>query len=145
MIEETVKKVIAEFNPAMEGVVFSVGVGISGVIVSFINNDWEWFQRAGSLIVAIGVYVAARDIGSVDRQLKSTIALGTAELINEDKTKILNGKDLSGEDIEAISNKVNDAVYAGLLKFHLKIEATILIVGTIIWGFGDLIGKLFGS
>lgn len=39
---------------------------ISGVIISILLKDWQYFERFGSLVVILGIYVAWRDLtGSI--------------------------------------------------------------------------------
>lgn len=74
--------------------------------LSDFTNDWTWFSRSGSILVAIGISVTAYDIK------------GKMEMSNAP------GKYVSQTII---------------------LEAAILIVGTLIWGFGDLVPLFIDS
>jgi hypothetical protein len=86
------------------------------------NDSFVFFQRAGSLIVILGVIFESKYLLKVSdtstlyiKELK--VGLDVDETINEKETSIID------------------------LKKHLGFY--FVIAGTLIWGYGDLVGKLF--
>jgi NADH:ubiquinone oxidoreductase subunit K len=127
-----------ELTPLIHSIIVSVIVIVLGVILSFISKDWTWFSRSGSLLVVIGIIVAANDIN------KSLAVLEDSKFSEQILERI---KEIR-PDVEEneINNRKEEIL--GLLKelmtqFYRRIELAILITGTIVWGFGDLIGTLY--
>lgn len=118
---------------------------VSGIFLEIILDDcWDAFQRSGSLLVCLGIYLAARDLrGIVNEEHKNVITLINKyrDAINDiAEERIEQGKE-GGTAEEGIEEAWH---YAETTKKRIfLIEITILIIGTFIWGFGDLIAKYF--
>jgi ABC-type phosphate transport system permease subunit len=102
----------------------------SGCMVSLSQNDWSWFSRCGSLVVIIGIILTSSQIFEHIqimklRQLNLSSALNR-DWAQEDRQQTLHESRFN-EDIAWTNER------SGLL---------MLITGTLIWGFGDLIEKL---
>lgn len=104
-----------------------------GLIVVFISlaasaysGQWHWFGRSGSVMTMCGVILMIRPI----------IRLGLKEWIRVQNT--INGGSFESteEEIEADRQSVLDHVAS-------QIGYVLTILGTVIWGYGDLIGRLF--
>lgn len=111
------------------GVLFSVGLG-----------DWSWFSRSGSAVVAIGVVLTSRQVFEHNRRLLDYQR-------RHDSTLRSIGVDQSLHDW-ADENSIRR-----LIRSRTHEEANwrsdfsgvqLLLGGTLIWGFGDLLGRLFG-
>lgn len=88
-----------------------------GALISSETNDWMWLSRAGCVIVVVGVIAAVADI-----------------------EQALAGKSrgrLSGEDTGAVAEDERS-----IKELVRQIDYGMLIIGNLIWGFGDLVGKL---
>ena len=104
---------------------------LAGCFVSIHFSDWSWFSRCGSLVVVIGIILTSSQILDHIRLLK------------------LRELNLSGDfNRDWASEERKQA----LLESRFNEEATwtnersgflMLIAGTLIWGFGDLIESLF--
>lgn len=81
---------------------------------SMVTNDSHWFQRSGSIIVLLGVLIAARRV----------IRLGK-DYQNED----LNLPDETPEGKNVLLDQRSEFI----------IGPIVAVLGTIIWGYGDLI------
>lgn len=121
---------------------------VSGVVISGISLyfDWgsetfSWFQRSGSLVVLIGALLSyrsvfrlgVRGVGGVPSSV-GRIGKVKGSYIDENgfqKVKV----EISPEDAEYDRQAEMDKI-AGF------IGATFIILGTIIWGYGDLAGKI---
>lgn len=100
--------------------------------LSIWRDDWVWFQRSGSLITLMGILLTGRIIfrlkGASKPILYTTKILGSTSdgrLITQDPPERIESKR---------QNKLDEASL-----FHGQI---LLIIGCLIWGYGDLINKL---
>ncbi|WP_462147142.1 hypothetical protein [Pseudoalteromonas gelatinilytica] len=93
---------------------------IGGIMPSIYFTDWGWFARSGALLVCFGVYIAWLDYkGKIDRDINKVKA-----------------------DLDPQIVKVFDEFNEKNQSYFNKIEFFVVIIGTLIWGYGDLIGKL---
>lgn len=98
-----------------------VALSLCFILVSLKYNNWGWFARSGSLIIIIGSLLAFR---------------GTIRLTREEReerrnmTIIQQFTQLEKEDQERDSRAV-------------IIGAIIMIFGTLIWAYGDLVNYFF--
>jgi len=99
----------------------------AGVALSVESGDWSWFSRSGSLIVVYGIiltshhiFVHVHNLNHMQHHRNSQIQRDWAR---ETKHEFIH------DDIE--HTWMNEK--SGLL---------MLVLGTLIWGFGDLIGRL---
>lgn len=114
-------------------VLSAVFVGVAGFIISFVVRDFMWFARFGSLIVAIGI-----------------ILLSQATILNIDVSLDVLGAEtdlsLFSEEYYA---RVNEPVPEWVpphraARFALGVLGPAVTgIGTIVWGFGDLLNILF--
>ena len=106
-------------------------VMLAGVAPSIILDNWEWFGRSGSLLTAYGVTVAYLDVaGFLDSVSENTI---------ERMDQVIESADTSGYTKEEIEQKKKE-ILKSMRKSVLRVEFLVLVVGTLIWGYGD---KLF--
>lgn len=99
--------------------------GVS-VLSSIAKNDWSWFSRSGSVIGLVGGFLAARKIF---RQGVESLYVGA--------TTIDGGDFETNEDLEKELQQVREDIVCA------KLGGLLLIVGTLIWGYGDLLGHVF--
>ncbi|RKZ90789.1 MAG: hypothetical protein DRQ43_10865 [Gammaproteobacteria bacterium] len=96
--------------------------------LSYSNQDWQWFSRSGSLIVILGIYLTSSQI------IENSHRLGERRGTHNDGNF---QRDWANDKQEKISHHSRthdeDAWVMGKCGFNL------LIIGTLIWGFGDLI------
>lgn len=129
-------------------IICSVIAIIVGVLVSIFQNDWLWFGRSGSVITVIAIYFASCEFRKkiekapfladkiFDENQEQYIANLKHKIPDKNKEQILKmAKTQTMEEIEQISKKIYDR--------FLKVETGIFIIGTLIWGFGDLLNALF--
>ena len=100
-----------------------IGIGLLSVITgwSFENEEYSWFSRSGSIMVLIGAILEYR---------YSLVSLG-ANL----------------ESIRWAKGPGNPVIFelARHQKFIKYTAHGFVIIGTVIWGFGDLMRAFFGS
>jgi len=99
--------------------------------LSYTNHDWQWFSRSGSLIVILGIYLTSSQIIENSHRLdqrRSTYNDGNFQ------------RDWASDKHEKILHHQRDheeeTWVMGKCGFNL------LITGTLIWGFGDLVSLL---
>ena len=104
---------------------------VIGCLSSIHFDDWSWFSRSGSLVVVIG------------------IILTSSQILNHIQLLKLRELNLSGDFNRDWASEERKQT---LLESRFNEEATwtnersgflMLIAGTLIWGFGDLVGILF--
>jgi hypothetical protein len=97
-----------------------------GLWASVAIGDWMWFARSGAVMTALGLVLASRKILIARADLVALLADmeradGAERTARLDSFKRLQ-RDLDRQVME-------------------KVGFGLLIVGTIVWGFGDLLGR----
>lgn len=102
----------------------SMLAGALGIIGAYQTGEWHWFARSGSAIVALGVLLTGNEFLLYDRRLQERSAA------RGEKPKVPEDHPIRGwlGYVDAFT------VWMGeMFGFWL------IFIGTIIWGFGDLI------
>ena len=105
-------------------VVLSLLIGGVSLLNSFIQQDFTWFQRSGSLITILGLAHVQR-FGRLNPRVQAEIE-----------------KDHSSEDQAELDN-LFDVCRTRVQDRASIIAGLISLPGTIIWGYGDLLGCMF--
>jgi hypothetical protein len=110
-------------------------LSVAGLLSGYILRDFTWFARCGALIVAVGVTLLSR-----------------ASVIREDiRTHIITDETglshLDPEHYKRLGDPIPDWV---LLDLRTRAAVgvwgpLVTFIGTLIWGFGDLLNKLLTS
>ena len=104
---------------------------LAGSMISIQLNDWSWFSRCGSLVVVIGIILTSSQI--LDHiQLLKLRELNLSGDLNRDWASEERKQSLLESRFSEETTWSNER--SGFL---------MLIAGTLIWGFGDLVGILF--
>ena len=114
-----------------KALVLSVAVFTLGVWLSIEQNDWSWFARSGSMIVVIGIFLTSSQIIENSRRLKMRRSHHEHNF-NRDFAE-----DIKRGTLDRSRSLDEDIWENGLRGFYL------LVVGTLVWGFGDLAAYLF--
>jgi hypothetical protein len=104
-------------------IVFAVLMASIGILLSIIKSEWLWFARFGSIITVAGLLLISSPSFVKGIYLSNASAFALAELDSDENTMVTNEGD----------RKIGSKIFSGIV---------ITIIGTVIWGFGDLIGKL---
>lgn len=119
---------------AAANILISEKVLLLGTLVAFTMSvhcdwgtaQWLWFQRSGSLAVLFGGVLTFRRL----------IRFGPKKQFQE--SKIISGGHAAPtpEEIQADAEEWKDTLssYVGVW---------LMVIGTVIWGYGDLLGKVF--
>lgn len=94
-----------------------------GIVMSLIYSDWFWFSRFGSLITVAGLLLISSPSFVKGIYLSNASCFGLGGQDEDGNTMVTNEED----------RKLGSKIFSGIV---------VTIVGTLIWGFGDLIGKL---
>ena len=103
-----------------------------GIILSLHLYDWNWFSRSGCLIVVIGIFLTSSQIIENSRRLKSRRSYKEHNFHRDF------ADNLKQQALERSRRLEEDIWENGLRGFYL------LIVGTLVWGLGDLVGLFLG-
>jgi len=124
---------------------------IFGIAPSLICSDWEWFSRSGSLLVIYGVYITWKDYKGKMNESFSRVARAMSGKHNNELQDIR--ENTNGVINTSIAeDKENDSFYDELdilkefkisrIKAYEIIEFLIIALGTIVWGYGNLINEI---
>jgi hypothetical protein len=106
-------------------------VFIFAIWLSIDQDDWSWFARSGSMIVVIGIFLTSSQIIENSRRLRIRRSRHEQNFHRDYADEIKRGT------LDRSRSLDEDIWENGLRGFYL------LIVGTLVWGFGDLAGHLF--
>lgn len=106
-----------------------VGAGIAASVAS---GTWSWFARSGAFVVVIGIVLTSSQIIEDERRLRQRRQ-------QRDRAGNVANRDWASEDSRLAQSRRHDE--------HLfeneRSGLYMLVAGTLIWGFGDLLGWLF--
>ncbi|MEO1557633.1 MAG: hypothetical protein AAFS01_14465 [Pseudomonadota bacterium] len=97
-------------------------IPVAGAIASLAEEDWTWFARSGSGLVATSIWMF-----SIAYYSDSLVAVQSLLKKGPEESKG------AREAFERLQQSAN----------HYSIAAAGAIVGSLNWGYGDLVGKLF--
>ena len=108
----------------------SIAVIACGIWFSLKLLDWSWFSRSGSLVVIIGIFLTSSQLIENSRRLKMRRSSHDHNF----------NRDFADDHIKHTldrSRSLDEDIWeSGLRGLYL------LVSGTLIWGFGDLVGSL---
>lgn len=116
-------KYIKPFGNKIAIIIFAVCMAMLGIVMSLIYSDWFWFSRFGSLITVAGLLLISSPSFVKGIYLSNASCFGLGGQDEDGNTMVTNEED----------RKLGSKIFSGIV---------VTIVGTLIWGFGDLIGKL---
>lgn len=124
----------AFFGNTQSMLMLAVLLAIGGLSLSLVAYNFTWFSRAGSLVVAVGITLLSR--ASVIREDIRTHVI-------EDETGLSR---LNPEHYRQMGEPIPDWVHE-----DRRTRAAVGVwgpfvsfMGTLIWGFGDLLNGLLG-
>jgi hypothetical protein len=118
-------------SPALRRVVrgFLLAAALSvagGLWLSVATADWTWFARSGAVLTALGLVLASRKILIARADLVALLA-DMERADGAQRTARL-------ESFKRLQRDLDRQVME-------KMGFGLLIAGTLIWGFGDLVGR----
>ena len=123
----------------------ALAVLATGVYLSMIKfMGHEWFARSGCLVVMLGIWSAVRGIVQ-ERLLNTSIRRKQRNAVVRAKAELLE-RNADADTLEKELAKINEMFDAqrshAAERLRLSVgfqEVSLLLTGTFIWGFGDLI------
>lgn len=99
----------------------------AGIWASATTDDWMWFARSGAVLTALGLVLASRKILIARADLVALLA----EMERADGAE----RTARLESFKRLQRDLDRQVME-------KAGFGLLIAGTIVWGFGDLVGRV---
>ena len=124
-------------------VLLSIALGITWSVVA---RDWQYFERSGSLVILVAVWMAWRDhvqlLGRVENFYRGEFNQLLAEFDRRRPTGLIAtvAHEESRKEIEASGSNLSELI--ATLKRRLRTtEVLTLCLGTFVWGYGSPIAK----
>ena len=112
-----------------------------GAVSGYYHDPMD-FARSGSALVVIAVLFTVFGVKRKLDDLLVTIIAKRFSVNSEHSLDVNNEEDKDlPEQLAKYCGKIKDEVSRRSLR-ALRVEAAILMVGTLIWGFGDLVYKI---
>jgi len=113
------------------------------ILLSIHESSWAHFSRAGSLIIVVGIYIAFEDLSGAIYSRANNDHFKMSEILENASVFQMENHELTelikhAKEAEEINRK-NRGFSAYVSKKFRIMEAILLISGTIIWGYGDLV------
>lgn len=116
-------------NKLLSNVWLLVGVAalvvVISVLESYITGKWHWFGRSGAIITMAGVILNMRPL----------VRMGLAEWLRSQQV-------IDGGHFEHTAEEIEEERQETLDAFAAKIGLYMVVAGTVVWAYGDLIGGL---
>jgi hypothetical protein len=116
-------------NKLLSNVWLLVGVAVLVVVISVLESyttgKWHWFGRSGAIITMAGVILNMRPL----------VRMGLTEWLRSQQVIDGGHFDPTPEEIEEERQTTQDAIAS-------NIGLYMVLVGTVIWAYGDLISWL---
>ncbi|MGM0593968.1 MAG: hypothetical protein ACQETD_05460 [Pseudomonadota bacterium] len=99
----------------------------AGIGLSIYLSDWQWFARTGSLVVINGIFLTSKQIIEHMQQLGRYQSRGSTPC----------DRDWASSDRHEFVHDSHE-----LRWLSEKCGLYLLFLGTLVWGFGDLLGRV---
>lgn len=106
---------------------------ITGILVSVLLCDFSWFSRSGSLITAIGIIILTRPSIIGQDILVSVMMDASGKHSNDPEYYRQNNEEIPETVYEDVKSRKAVGIYGPI----------ITIIGTLVWGYADLLNKIF--
>ena len=116
---------------------------IAGIVASFRTGDWTCFSRSGAAVVAIGIVLTSRQILEHNRRLQAFRRRRPpdAAASRSNPADPYPGDWAGEQSIRELIRSRSREEESWKTEFN---GLYMLVVGTLVWGFGDLLGLVAG-
>ena len=125
----------------------SLLIAITGLIFGYMI-DGIYFSRSGSLIVVVGIIYGLLDLPSrlanIDSWVENEAKKNKDKILEANKTEGISAAK-SEQVFEEVVKDMTDEIKNRAKKARQRlvfIEGSILVIGTLIWGFGDIVNSV---
>jgi hypothetical protein len=101
----------------------------AGIWLSRLSADWQWFARSGSLLVIIGMVLTSCQSIENNRHLRSR--------------RVHNDDNFHRDFADSVERRRFNQLDAEDIWAHGLRGLYLLVIGTLVWGFGDLLRRVF--
>ncbi len=101
-----------------------------GFVGSVMSSDWQWFSRSGSIVVVIGILLTSQQLLENMSRLRNRRDTKQVKPAMHDWAK--------GDPRYDITRNHEEETWAAESSGFF-----LLIIGTLVWGLGDLLGLVF--
>lgn len=109
-----------------------------GIWASLSTGDWGWFARSGSAAVALGVLLTSHQVLEHYHRLRVVQEL----CARRNLPTLGHAKDRDWASDNSMRELIRSRRHEEDLWAEEFFGLRILVVGTLVWGFGDLVGML---
>jgi hypothetical protein len=122
----------------------SIFTAIIGLALSLHMKQGHWFGRSGAMITVIAIIFTSIELRN---RVYKVISFSEKQLQiqRSEVIKQFTNAGLSGAEVEAKFQKIEEEIRKNIStevdkvrRRLLRVEVILLVVGTLIWGFGDL-------
>lgn len=122
----------------------SVLAAAVGLLVAVMRQEGHWFGRSGAVVTVIAIVFASLKLSDRVAKAPAVVHKQLQKQSPDSKQMFISGGLNQADAEEAVqllqtevTNEVSKAVDDAIRRL-LRVEVYILIVGTLLWGFGDL-------
>ena len=108
-----------------------------GLLASIETGDWTWFSRSGAAVVAVGIVLTSHQIFEPNRHLREYDNLLRKSAQSHGNYSHDWADENSIRELIRSRSREEDRWRREFNGFYM------LVTGTLVWGFGDLIERLF--
>ena len=117
---------------------------LAGIALSMTLDDWSWFARSGAAVVAIGIVLTSNQIFEHHNKLEQHRRARRDEKGKSDRgTKYVSQQHQDWANKNSIRQLIRSRSHEEEVWRSEFSGFYMLVTGTLVWGFGDLLGLLF--
>jgi hypothetical protein len=134
----------------------TIALLLLGTKASFLWHDWGWLARSGALLT-----VAALSVGSFNSSLQAALVVDYLDNAHDPSQSIyeamrakphlygisrplseLETREVVAKERNRLKARVRSVLESEMSSSLKQLELQVATLGTLVWGFGDLINKL---
>ena len=112
-----------------------------GCYLSIMSGDWRWFSRSGALAVVAGIWLVSWDLRNEVRS--ENLDFSEPYIVKEYEKR--GTKNPTRDQLDEVKELLRETMISLVRPQFSRNELRIVALGTIVWGFGDLMGYVLGG